>query len=248
MQPGGGGRTAALQVHEAIPTGNDAMERKERGLLAVWMNVTPGAQADFDAWYTCEHIPERVGVPGFLNGNRYEALRGTPRFLAVYDTASPAVLTSAPYLARLDDPTPWTRRVMPNFRDTVRAVARTVAEAGRGTGGTLRTYRIEPAEGRRTALREALAGPVLDALAREPGVLRVRFCEAEDDTPRAETAETAMRGPDRSVSLMLLVDGLHPEVLATACDRTLPEERLAGLGAQPPVEVGDYRLQFSLVP
>ena len=222
---------------------------QESGFLGIWSDIASETETNYLHWLTREHTSERLGVDGFMAVRVFRAHRtDVCRYFILYDLTSSAVLGSAPYLARLNSPTPWTRRVMPNFRDTVRAVARTVAEAGRGTGGTLRTYRIEPAEGRRTALREALAGPVLDALAREPGVLRVRFCEAEDDTPRAETAETAMRGPDRSVSLMLLVDGLHPEVLATACDRTLPEERLAGLGAQPPVEVGDYRLQFSLVP
>jgi hypothetical protein len=222
------------------------MGNATRGLLAVWMNVVPEAEADFDAWYTREHIPERVGVPGFLNGNRYEALRGAPRFLAVYDTESPAVLASTPYLARLDAPTPWTRRVMPHFRDTVRVVGRTVAEAGRGTGGVLRTYRIEPAEGRHEALREALGGAVPRELAERPGVLRVRLCEAGGGAPRGETAETAMRGPDRSAALVLLVDGIDSEPLAAACAQALPEGRLAEVGARNPVEVGDYRLQYNL--
>ena len=37
--------------------------------------------AEFNAWYNEEHVPERLSAPGFLNAARYEALRGGPRYL-----------------------------------------------------------------------------------------------------------------------------------------------------------------------
>ena len=50
-----------------------------RGVLAIWNDIAPGGDAEFDHWQTSEHIPERVGVPGFLRGRRYTALIGSPR-------------------------------------------------------------------------------------------------------------------------------------------------------------------------
>ena len=41
-----------------------------KGALANWHDVPDDAHADFNAWHTHEHIPERVGVPGFLRGRR----------------------------------------------------------------------------------------------------------------------------------------------------------------------------------
>lgn len=216
------------------------------GLLIVWMNIAPGHEADFDGWYTREHIPERVGVPGFRNGTRYVALHGEPSFLAVYDTDAPDVLDSAPYHGRLNNPTPWTQRVMPAFRDTVRGACRLLGEAGLGIGGILRTIRIEPAEGRRDELRTALAGPLLQTLLEQPGIARVRAVESIAPARGTDTAETAIRGKDRTATFVLLVDATEAGALETACNAHVSESQLAALGARSPVEAGDYRLMYTL--
>jgi hypothetical protein len=92
------------------------------GLLIAFMNP-PADEAAFNAWYDEEHVPLRLGVPGFLNARRYRAPDTTPaaaqasassmappggvqdtsahpRYLALYDLESVAVLDSEPY-ARL---------------------------------------------------------------------------------------------------------------------------------------------------
>jgi hypothetical protein len=55
-----------------------------------------------------------------LNGARYEAVKGGPKHLAVYELESPAVLESGAYKHVQANPTPWTRRAGPQ------AVATTV--------------------------------------------------------------------------------------------------------------------------
>jgi hypothetical protein len=90
-----------------------------QGLLVAFMNP-PADEAAFNAWYDEEHVPLRVGVPGFLNARRYRAPDETsaparasattmapatgpgdssshPRYLALYDLASLQVLDSEPY-------------------------------------------------------------------------------------------------------------------------------------------------------
>ena len=83
------------------------------GILAIFNNVAPGRDAEFDHWFQSEHLAERIAVPGFLLGRRYEILSGQPRFFNFYLTQSAAVLKSTAYLSRLDNPTPMTRMVIP---------------------------------------------------------------------------------------------------------------------------------------
>ena len=45
-----------------------------RGVLAIWHTITPEGEAEYWRWHDREHIPERVGVPGFLRGRRYRSL------------------------------------------------------------------------------------------------------------------------------------------------------------------------------
>jgi len=68
------------------------------GLLVAMMNP-PADEDAFNAWYDEDHVPLRLGVPGFLSGRRYRAAEGGdgPRYLALYDLSSVEVLRSDAY-------------------------------------------------------------------------------------------------------------------------------------------------------
>jgi hypothetical protein len=89
------------------------MNRKGMGLLMVWADVPADRENDFNGWYNEEHLAERLSIPGFLDGARYEAVKGGPKHLAVYELESPAVLDSPAYKTVVANPTPWTQRVGP---------------------------------------------------------------------------------------------------------------------------------------
>jgi hypothetical protein len=38
------------------------------GILAIFNNVAPGREAEFEAWFQHEHLAERIAVPGLLLG------------------------------------------------------------------------------------------------------------------------------------------------------------------------------------
>src|SRR5258705_13678684 len=59
-----------------------------------------------------------MSVPGFLNAARYEAVKGGPKHLAVYELESPAVLDSPAYKMVQANPTPWTKRCSPEVIGT----------------------------------------------------------------------------------------------------------------------------------
>jgi hypothetical protein len=88
-----------------------------KGFLLVLMQPPPAFEDEFNAWYDTEHIPERRAVPGFETGLRYVCVSGAPRYLAMYDMQSPAVLDSPEYLrVSFDSASPWTKRVTSRVR------------------------------------------------------------------------------------------------------------------------------------
>jgi len=85
---------------------------KPKGFLIVLAQPEPVFEEEFNAWYDTEHLPERLAVPGFETARRYVCLDGAPKYLAVYDTESAAVLDTPAYLSvSFDNASPWTRRV-----------------------------------------------------------------------------------------------------------------------------------------
>ncbi|MFN4090504.1 MAG: hypothetical protein ACK4QW_15885 [Alphaproteobacteria bacterium] len=204
------------------------------GVLAVWTDVDPAAEAEFDDWYNRQHLPERVAVPGFRSGQRYRCLGDGPRYLAWYETDGPDALRSAAYRARLDGPTPWTRKIMPAFRDTVRSVFVAPVRFGAGRGGYAATVRpVRAAEP--LAVAEAGLARLIDL----PGVIGVQWWRLADFAGEAaDTAETAMRGRDRVAPEAVLIEATDPEPLDRACAALAIEPQAA--------QVDRYRLLYAL--
>ncbi|MBB3952948.1 DUF4286 family protein [Aureimonas jatrophae] len=212
------------------------------GVLAIWNGIAEEAEADFLAWHVREHIPERVAVPGFLRGRRYVALRGIPRYFNFYETTSPADLSAPAYLARLDRPSDWTKRVVRHFRETSRTVCRVVVSQGLGDGACLATLRME-GDGRDA---ESLA-TTLEPLNQRNGIVGVHLLRGDEAAGGQATAEKALRDtPDRTASWVLLVEGVEAAVLEAFLDQEA-DALCRSLGLSCPVsERGLYRLQYGL--
>ena len=88
-----------------------------KGAIIIWNDIAPEGRDEFYEWHIREHIPERLGIPGFLRGARYIAIspQTRPEFLTLYEIADASVATSAAYLARLNAPTEWTKRATLHF-------------------------------------------------------------------------------------------------------------------------------------
>src|ERR1700736_3788047 len=68
------------------------------GLLMVWADIDPEFEAEYHRWYDDEHIAHLLAVPGFLSAGRYVALKGSPKYLALYELEAPDVLRSPAFL------------------------------------------------------------------------------------------------------------------------------------------------------
>ena len=139
--------------------------------LAIWFDVDPAGLQEVDGWYPRQHLPERLSVPGFRRGRRYGAQEAGSAFFTLYETEDAGVLSSAAYLERLNNPTDWTRRVLPSFRRMVRNAYRVLAaSAPDAVEGQVVTARIKPDSGRGPYVREWLEKEGLATLAAQAGV------------------------------------------------------------------------------
>jgi hypothetical protein len=87
--------------------------KKGSALLMVWCEVPADRELEFNRWYNEEHLKERRSIPGFLGAARYEATKGGPKHLAVYELENVGVMESDAYKKVANNPTEWTRRTGP---------------------------------------------------------------------------------------------------------------------------------------
>jgi hypothetical protein len=129
-----GAGLAALdrRVYEQISV-DGSVDEPAPVILAVAMSVPAGAEDDLAAWYTDEHIPMLLEVPGWQRIRRFrlnDSLDAPgPEFLSVHELAGPEVLEEPGFLAAIS--TPWRDRVVASalrrerrvfgFRNSVRA-------------------------------------------------------------------------------------------------------------------------------
>ncbi len=217
------------------------------GVLAIWNGIAPGADADFAAWHVREHIPERIAVPGFLRARRYAAIEGEPAYFNFYETTSPDVLVSAAYVARLNDPTPWTRRIVAQFRDTSRTVCDVALSLGRGEGGVIETIRLQPATPDPAEYRVAMERGVLRALVAAPGITGVHLLQGRPGDSAGGTVEKALRsGTDAIADWILLVEAVDAACLRAAREEASSDGLLARAQTRQGCRRGLYALQFGL--
>lgn len=93
--------------------------------LALWNSVSSARlQPEYEVWHTFEHVPERVGLPGFVEASRYRAHADhpgeAPRYYTCYWLASLAALETPQYRDVFTHPTPWSTRMRGELRDFLR--------------------------------------------------------------------------------------------------------------------------------
>jgi hypothetical protein len=213
------------------------------GAVAIWHDLLPEARDDFHEWHNREHMPERVGIPGFRRGRRYVAISGEPEFFNLYEADSPETLAGQDYLNRLNSPTAWTQRVIPSFRNVARAICRVAFTNGVGSGGVMLTLRFAIDDAGRESTLDALRRRVLPPLVYRKGVTGLHLCLADEAASNVETAERKTRANATVVpSWIVLVEGISVPDVDGAADDLVPA--LAAHGADAP-ERAVYRLEFT---
>jgi len=213
------------------------------GAVAIWHDIAPEGRAAFYAWHGEEHMPERVGIPGFLRGRRYVAIDADLEFFNLYEAVSPQVLTGFDYQSRLDAPTPWTRETVRHFKRVARSICRVAATFGRGHGGLVATWRydVDEADTHLARMREE----ILPTVARRPDVAGVHLIVADADASAVKTEEQKVRSEANVIPrwILLLESWGDEPSFAALCATAFPDELLHHAGARGPLGRGLYRLQ-----
>ena len=214
------------------------------GFLAIWNDVADIAEADWLHWHMHEHIPERVAVPGFRAGRRYaDPGLSHHRYFTLYVGDTVATFSSAPYVERLNNPTPWTIKLAPHFRNFVRGACRVVASTGQGKGGAVLTVRLGVADA--GGLDPAAAQTLLARLAAMPGIVGAHIGVSDAAVTSVPTREKTLRGdkPAPIFQGVVIVEGHDRRCLEAVLATVHAEISRSGLGLTT-AETGIYDLSI----
>ncbi|HET9175544.1 MAG TPA: hypothetical protein VFN84_04255, partial [Pseudolabrys sp.] len=201
--------------------------------LAIWNDCRAGREAEFDAWLQGEHLLERLAVPGFLFGRRHQAISGTSGYFIFYLVESPDILTSKPYLERLDNPTAMTRKIMSEvFLNMNRTVCRRALRRGAFRGAFAATARFNE------MLDASRLTGFLETIVQDPAVAGGEIWIALDPAGMPVSMEEKLRGGDKKIKGCLMIDTLR-QVDAEALGARLSKQFSAA-------EVGVFRVLCQL--
>ena len=195
------------------------------GVLAVWNDCATGSEETYESWYQTEHLPERLGVPGFKRGRRYQALEGSPEYFTWYEVESPSVLRSAEYINCLSNPTPWTKQIMSGvFLNASRTVCKRHIIAGELFGSTAMTIRLE-ADASDQDIQETLKATYDPAR-----VARIEKWSADEKPGDEAKAEEQIRGPDEKIKICFILETIREEDARIIATELLKQSISAEIG------------------
>lgn len=216
-----------------------------RAFLSLWSGISKGYERELDRWHTIEHMPERLGVPGFLRGRRYMRTTASDHMVFIlYEAAHIETFRSPGLVARLNDPTEWSKKVQPGLVNFIRSPCHTLISLGDGVGGALAAIRVSKEIGDIGEVGLALASAA-PAIARLHGVTSVHMGQHVPDIASPESAETRLR-PAASAprfSFVVLVEGIGSPELDDAMPKIIDIVTAASSGT---CEADVYRLAYLL--
>jgi len=206
-------------------------------------DIEADAIEEHDRWHTHEHLPERLSIPGFRRGTRWIATEEGPRYMILYEVESLATLASEAYLERLNNPTPWTTRMMAHYRGMNRGLCAVVGSFGFGQGGTAALIRFVPEASHAAPLNRWLLEEALPAVPEMPGLGSAHLLQGAQTA--AMTNEQRIRGADRGVDSAVIVTGYDSNAVAAYANKLCTGTGLPARGAGE-VSCATYRWTYSL--
>jgi len=173
-------------------------------VLAFFHDIVAGREAEFEEWFQHEHLPERIAIPGFVMGRRYEAVSSDRSYFHFYAIQSVEDLKSDAYLARVNDPTPLTRPVMSEItKNVVRTVCRRIYQRGVMRGAAAVTARLAD------RVIDADLKTAIEERVRHRAVACGEIWQGVDPVDFSVSAEERLRGGDRKLNTCMLVETLR---------------------------------------
>lgn len=207
-----------------------------RAFLALWNDISPAREPEYNQWHTIEHVPERVAVAGFHGARRYVGrARDRHRYFTLYDVESIDVFDGTEYRDVVDRPTAWSTSIRPDFGNVVRAVCRVERSGGAGIGAAIACLCVAP-EVEASALQA-----MIDEVLALPGVVASHVGRKHEDAkPSAFAAPAKVRAFDRIV----LIEALDRDAARAALTHAKRSLRLDALPADFGADVYDLAFVF----
>jgi hypothetical protein len=214
-----------------------------KAVMLLSFDIVEGAIPEHDDWHTHEHLPERLSIPGFLRGTRWVSVDGKTRYFVMYEVDRIATLQSEGYLERLNNPSPWTSKMMPNYRGMTRGLCSVSGSFGMGIGQVGLLIRFKPEAGLESSLRAWLLDDALPRLPARDGLGSAHLFEGA--VAPLMTKEQQIRGADAGVDWVLFVTGYSDGALARLKDGDLSRTQIEEHGG---AEVSEamYRMHYML--
>ncbi len=213
------------------------------GFLAIWTEIDEEYFIDYRNWLTREHVAQRIFAPGFLAARVHVRHDDEHAHFILYATESRSVLQSQSYLNVLNNPTPWTQRMMPLLRKFDRGAGEQLLKIGDGTGGWIVVSRLAAALDR--GERERVSNVLKQALDVE-GVATARLFSVDQESTSIETAEMKMRSGSEGKFQFLLVIEACSDAAAVAAEALVHRFVRPLLGPMVSYDVARYRQVYAL--
>jgi hypothetical protein len=164
------------------------MAKKGRAISLVFTDLIDDRHAEeFNTWYDTRHLPQLTAIPGILDAARYVAVKGGPKYLAVYELESADVIQSEAFVNR--PRTPSDQRMSPlvigkNFTRVLgeQMFPDGIENADRGMAAVLQIGRMSVPESVESAWNAWYNGEYIPGYRTVPGVIyarRYRVLEGE---------------------------------------------------------------------
>lgn len=162
---------------------------RERGMMVIWGELQDKSinEEDLNEWWTYEHLPERIAIPGFRRARRYYSVENSiSQYLVCYEVSSVDTFTSPAYMDALNNPTPGTQTYMAVMASMNRLVCRVEQSCSRpefgkssesGTGATLVLITFQPptSQNLRDELGSWIADTVWPSLSKHQSLLAIHL-------------------------------------------------------------------------
>jgi len=200
-----------------------------KAAMLLTFDVEQAAIPEHDDWHTHEHLPERLSIPGFLRATRWVVVRGAPKYAVIYEVDHLETLGSPSYLERLNNPTPWTSKMMPNYRAMSRGLCSVEKSYGLGMGHFALLIRFNLASGANASVAKWLGDDIMPRLPTRRGLGSIHLLRSA--LAAAMTSEQRIRGVDSGIEWALLATGYQQEALSNLEQAELSAVELEGHGA-----------------
>jgi hypothetical protein len=168
---------------------------------------------------------------------------GKTRYFVMYEVDQIATLQSEGYLERLNNPSPWTTKLMPSYRGMSRGLCTVSGSFGMGIGQAGLLLRLKPEVRRESSLRAWLLNDVLPGLPAMDGLGSAHLFEGA--LAPLMTKEQRIRGADAGVDWVLFVTGYSEGALASLRQGNLSHARIEAHGGTA-ISDAMYRMHYML--